>query len=36
MGFGKAEATVKKVAYETDRAGYTARARTARKDRRVT
>ncbi len=24
MGFGKAEATVKKVAYETDRAGYTA------------
>ena len=36
MGFGKAEAAVKKVAYETDRVGYTARARKVRKDRRVT
>src|SRR5436305_1635999 len=30
MAFGKAEATVKRVAYETDKAGYTARGRTAR------
>jgi len=36
LGFSRAEATVKKVAYDTDRAGYTARGRTARKDRRVT
>ncbi len=37
LGFGRAEAAVKKVAYETDKAGYTTkRGRTARKDRRVT
>jgi uncharacterized protein DUF222 len=36
MGFRQAEATVQKVAYETDRAGYTRRGRTARADRRVT
>jgi hypothetical protein len=36
MGFARAEATVKKVAYETDRAGYTRRGRKAREDRRVT
>ena len=36
MGFRQAEATVKKRAYEADREGYTRRARTARKDRRVT
>jgi uncharacterized protein DUF222 len=36
MGFGRAEATVKRVAYDTDPAGYTRRGRTARKDRRVT
>ena len=36
MGFRQAEARVKKLSYETDRAGYTARGRTARKDRRVT
>ena len=36
MGFGRAEARVKKLAYETDRAGYTQRGRKARADRRVT
>jgi uncharacterized protein DUF222 len=36
MGFRQAEATVKRVAYETDRAGYTRRGRKAREDRRVT
>ena len=36
MGFRQAEAAVKKAAYEIDRAGYTGRSRTARKDRRVT
>jgi hypothetical protein len=36
MGFGRAEARVKRVAYDTDREGYTRRGRTARKDRRVT
>ena len=36
MGFRQAEAAVKKVAYEIDRAGYTGRSRKARKDRRVT
>ena len=36
QGRREAEATVKKTAYEVDRAGYTARGRTARKDRRVT
>ena len=37
LGFRRAEATVKKLAYETDKAGYTTkRGRTARKDRRVT
>ncbi|NMO91490.1 DUF222 domain-containing protein [Actinomycetospora sp. TBRC 11914] len=36
LGFRRAEATVKKTAYETDPAGYTHRGRTARKDRRVT
>ena len=36
LGFARAEATVKKRAYEADTAGFTARGRTARKDRRVT
>ncbi len=36
LGFHRAEATVKKHAYEADKAGYTSRSRTARKDRRVT
>ncbi len=36
MGFRHAEATVKRIAYETDRAGFTTRGRTARRDRRVT
>jgi hypothetical protein len=36
QGRTQAEATVKKLAYEADRAGFTARGRTARKDRRVT
>ncbi len=36
MGFRQAEARVKKLAYDTDRAGYTARGRKARADRRVT
>ena len=36
QGRREAEATVKKTAYEVDRAGYTNRGRTARKDRRVT
>jgi hypothetical protein len=36
LGFRRAEATVKKLAYETDTAGYVGRGRTARKDRRVT
>jgi hypothetical protein len=36
QGFRAAEATVKKHAYEIDPAGYTARGRTARADRRVT
>ncbi|WP_248292333.1 DUF222 domain-containing protein [Actinomycetospora sp. TBRC 11914] len=36
LAFRRAEATVKKTAYETDPAGYTQRGRTARKDRRVT
>ena len=36
LGFRRAEATVKRIAYETDKAGYTRRGRTARKDRRVT
>ena len=35
-GRREAEATVKKTAYEVDRAGYVNRGRTARKDRRVT
>ncbi|MDT7746108.1 MAG: hypothetical protein QOE59_5186, partial [Actinomycetota bacterium] len=36
LGFRQAEAAVKKVAYETDKAGYTNRSRKARQDRRVT
>ena len=36
QGLRQAEATVKKHAYEIDPAGYTARGRTARADRRVT
>ena len=36
LGFRRAEAEVKKVAYETDRVGYTRRGRKARTDRRVT
>jgi hypothetical protein len=36
MGFRQAEATIKRVAYETDRAGYTDRGRKARAGRRVT
>ena len=36
QGRREAEATVKKTAYEADPAGFTARGRTARKDRRVT
>ncbi|NMO92445.1 DUF222 domain-containing protein, partial [Actinomycetospora sp. TBRC 11914] len=36
QGLREAEATVKRTAYEVDRAGYTHRGRTARKDRRVT
>ena len=36
QGRREAEATVKKTAYEIDRAGYVNRGRTARKDRRVT
>jgi hypothetical protein len=36
LGFHRAEAEVKRVAYETDKAGYTNRGRKARKDRRVT
>ena len=36
LGFRRAEATVKRIAYETDKAGYTRRGRKARADRRVT
>ncbi|MDL5157213.1 DUF222 domain-containing protein [Actinomycetospora termitidis] len=36
QGRKEAEATVKRLAYEADPAGFTARGRTARKDRRVT
>jgi hypothetical protein len=36
QGRTQAEATVKKLAYEADRAGFTARGRKARADRRVT
>jgi hypothetical protein len=35
LGFRRAEATVKKLAYEADTVGYVGRGRTARKDRRV-
>ncbi len=37
LGFGRAEAEVKRIAYRADKAGYTTkRGRKARKDRRVT
>ena len=36
LGFRRAEATVKRIAYETDKPGYTQRGRKARADRRVT